>query len=213
MDEVRGDEPQDAAGKLKAAPSTALPSIALGGASHRRLRAAIRGLVWASANAGYGWHDRASRTLLEIHDELTGRSLSREESLADLGSARRTWAQVCDALEWATSSRRLRIERAPEIHASFEPDDAPDTARDLEESPPSLAPPSGKVASWIGVAVQDGAGAPLANVRCRITAPGRPPLDAATDVKGRVVLRGIEIGPCLIEFPEVDCRYVAAGPG
>lgn len=152
--------------------------------------------------------------LLAIHDELTRESLSRMDWFRlDLGSARRMSARVSEALEWATYSGRLRIERAPVLHAALSFDDAaPDTVRTLEEPPPRSAPAT-KPQDWVGVVVQDEDRRPLANVRCRITAPGRLPLDAATDDNGRVLLRGIEIGSCTIELPDIDRREWDPQPG
>ncbi len=174
-----------------------------------RAGTAIRGLVWAAANAAQDRYARAPATLLEIHAALTGRAFSRADRTPVSGSAWQMWERISEALERATSSGRLRIELGAERHAMLAVDDVPDTVREPEPPLPSVLAPA-KVSDWVGVVARDSDGRPLANVRCRITAPGRPPLDATTDADGRMLLSGIEIGSCTIEFPEVDAHEWAA---
>jgi hypothetical protein len=184
-----------------------------GGLLRERARFAVRELVSSSFHDVRGAVDACPK-LLEIHEELTGEALSFTDSYRyDLGSLRRASERVSETLEWAAACGRLRIERAPGLHAALALDDAPDTLRELEAPPPSLASTPEAPADWVAVVVRDERGEPLANVRCRITTPGRPPLDAATDGNGRVLLRGIETGSCAIQLPDIDAREWDAGAG
>ena len=181
-----------------------------GGVTGDRARSAIDALVSFSFGGSQGRRDHASTTLLAIHDRLTGGSLSRGDGYpVDLGTARRTADRVSEALGRAAYFGHLRIERATPLHLGFVVDDAPDTVREEVEAAPASIP--AQVADWIGVVIRDEDGAPISNVRCRITAPGRAPVDATTDASGRVLLRNVEIGSCVIELPEVDGREWAAG--
>ena len=152
-----------------------------------RARSAIDALVSFSFGGSQGRRDHASTTLLAIHDRLTGGSLSRGDGYpVDLGTARRTADRVSEALGRAAYFGHLRIERATPLHLGFVVDDAPDTVREEVEAAPASIP--AQVADWIGVVIRDEDGAPISNVRCRITAPGRAPVDATTDASGRVLL-------------------------
>ena len=128
---------------------------ATGGMRDDRARTAIRGLVWAATNARHDRYDRASATLLALHAELTGGSLSRYErdpaslGSARLGSARLMWERISEALECATASGRLRIEQAMRFQPTFVLEDAPDTLRDLDAPTPS--PPRLELADWVGI--------------------------------------------------------------
>jgi hypothetical protein len=173
-------------------------------------RSAIDALVSFSLGGSQGRHDHTAATLLAIHDRLTGGWLSRGDGYpVDLGTARRTAERVSEALGHAAYFGHLRIERATPLHVGFVLEDAPDTMRDVVEAAPESIP--AHVADWIGVVIRDEDGAPISNVRCRITAPGRAPVDATSDASGRVLLRSVEIGSCVIELPEVDGREWAAG--
>lgn len=166
-------------------------------------------LVAFSLNDCRGRHDRAGAILLAIHDRLTGGSLARGgDHFVDLGAARRTADRVSETLGRAAYFGHLRVERAEPLHAGFVVDDAPDTERELEGAPGSTPAP---VTDWVGVLVRDEDGFPIPSVRCRITTPGRAPVEATTDSSGRVLLRSVEVGSCVIELPEIDGREWAAG--
>ena len=108
------------------------------------------------------------------------------EGPVDLGTAHRTSERVSEALGRAAYFGHLRIERATPLHAGFVLDDAPDTVREEVEAAPASFP--AHVADWIGVVIRDEDGAPISNVRCRITAPGRAPVDLSDPLKNRTFL-------------------------
>ena len=165
-----------------------------------RARTAIRGLVWASANAGHDRYDRASAMLLEIHAELTGGSLSRHErDPASLGSARLMWERISEALEHATAAGRLRIEPAMRFQPTFVLEDAPDTLRDLDAPPPSL--PGVQLADWVGIELVDASGRPLAGRRYRIELPDGGIREGGLDDHGIATITRTESGTCRIECP------------
>ena len=181
-----------------------------GGMTGDGARSAIDALVSFSLGGSQGRFDHAAATLLAIHDRLTGGSLSRGDGYpVDLGTARRTAERVSDALGHAAYFGHLRLERAAPLQVALVLDDAPDTLREEVEATPPSAP--AQIADWIGVVIRDEDGAPISNVRCRITTPGRAPVDTTTDDSGRVLLRSVEVGSCVIELPEVDGREWAAG--
>ena len=165
-----------------------------------RARTAIRGLVWAAANASHDRYDRASAMLLAIYAELTGGSLSRHErDPASLGSDRLMWERISEALECATASGRLRIEQAMRFQPTFVLEDAPDTLRDLDAPPPSL--PGLQLADWVGIELVDASGRPLARRRYRIELPGGAIREGSLDDHGIATITRTESGTCRIECP------------
>ena len=168
-------------------------------------RIAIDDLIYFSLRGTPDPYRRNAETLFEIHNALTGHSLSHREWLqSDLMSARYLSSQVEEVLEQASSNRWLLVEEAPQPNFFQVPKDEPAP----EPPPPPFAQDK---TTFVAIRLIDQDGNAVPRRRFELTTSDDRPRDGALDAEGS--RRIGDLNPfdptCNVVFPEFDERDFA----
>jgi len=158
---------------------------------------ALDGLVYSYLHGSQLRGEYAAQSLFEIHNQLTGDSLSYRDWIeADLDSARFVSNKVAATLDRALRSGWLRVEAGHHQHY-FPP--VEDTAAQPffgEDPPPSVE------LTFIEIELRDDNDDPVPDARYIIVTPGNDTREGKTNREGRAREDRLLPGTCSVSFPD-----------